>query len=342
MPAAPEAVPSVPVDEAVDIAGAAALLDDERARHAPDIDDADADAPAEAEADTAPEATADETGPDEAGPDGAASDDGPPDFWSADDKAAWREVPEPLRPVLRKYEQQRIAFVNEKVREAARAREEAAQIVEVAASKAEQAATWWAENGPAFQKAFADKWAGVDWHRLAGENPSEWARLKQQRDDEAAMLHEANRRGEADREVARARAHHVLHQARQAEHAKLRDRHPEWFGDDKATETYRDLGRFLLDKGIAPDRINAIHEAPIIELALAAMRFEKAQKQASTAARSAAHSTARTTPTRIAPGPAGRAGNRATDSARQVGERFRQGGGASIADAAELIRLSGL
>ena len=36
-----------------------------------------------------------------------------------------------------------------------------------------------------------------------------------------------------------------------------------------------------------------------------------------------------------------RAGNRTSDAARQVGERFRKNGGNSIADAAELIRLNG-
>ena len=329
MPAATEAVPSIPETEAVDIAEAAHLLEEEAMGDEPEL------VPAE-----------DEAAPDlddgEAEPDTESASDDAPDFWSADDKAAWKEVPAHLRPVLHKYEQQRIAYANEKAREAARARDEALQAIDLAASKAEQAAMWWAQNRPGFEKAFGDKWSQIDWHRLAAENPSEWARLKQQRDDEAAQLHEANRRSEADFEVARARAHHALHQARQAEHDKLARRQPAYFGADKAAETYQALGRFLLDKGIAPERINAIHEAPIIELALAAMRFEQAQKQASTATTSAASSTVRTTPTRIEPGPAGRAGNRSADSARQVGERFRQGGGASIADAAELIRLSGL
>lgn len=331
MPAATETAPSVPATEAVDIAEAAHLLA-EQVQH----DEAEPEAVA-TEGEAAPDV---EDGPAEA--DGEPVPDDAPDFWSADDKAAWKEVPAHLRPVLHKYEQQRIAYANEKAREAARARDEALQAIDIAASKAEQAATWWAENRPAFDKAFADKWSQVDWQRLAGENPSEWARLKQQRDDEAALLQEANRRSEADFEVARARAQHALHRARQVEHEKLARRQPAYFGADKAAETYQALGRFLLDKGVAPERINAIHEAPIIELALAAMRFEQAQKQASTATTSAANSTVRTTPTRIEPGPAGGAGNRNADSARQVGERFRQGGGASIADAAELIRLSGL
>ncbi len=327
MAAETEATPALPATDGIDLSDAVALL-------SPDEDAALSDDPT---VDTESDGKTPESPPEtELPPDDA------PEFWSADDKAAWRDVPASVRPLLAKYEQQRIAYVNEKVREAARAREAAAHAAEAAGVRAEQAVTWWEQNGPAFQKAFADKWSQVDWTKLAVDNPSEWARLRQQRDDEAQLLQDADRRSQAEMEVARQRASQAFQEARQAEHAKLAERLPQYFGADKAASTYRDIGRFLSEKGIPAERINAIHEAPIIELALAAMRFEQAQKQASAATTSAASSTARTTPTRIEPGPANRAGNRSADSVRQVGERFRQGGGASIADAAELIRLSGL
>src|SRR5580765_5414745 len=51
--------------------------------------------------------------------------DEPPAFWNAEDKAAWADVPASLRPLLRKYEQQRVEFVNQKAREAAEIREQA-------------------------------------------------------------------------------------------------------------------------------------------------------------------------------------------------------------------------
>ncbi|MGZ3342097.1 MAG: hypothetical protein ACXU9B_20075, partial [Reyranella sp.] len=129
--------------------------------------------------------------------------------------------------------------------------------------------------------------------------------------------------------------------ARNVEHAKLAQKLPDYFGAPETSQkTYDELGKFLLDKGIPADRINQIHEASIIEMALNAMRFERAQKKASTV--TTANTTARATPTRVVPGPASRDGNRTNDAARQVGERFRKNGGNSIADAAELIRLSGL
>jgi hypothetical protein len=330
-----ETVPqSVP--ESVDVAGAVAMLDgageaEEAEREpepAPDVEQAEpADEP-EADAEV------------EADPQAAVADEAP-EFWSAEDKAAWQDVPEGLRPMLRKYEQQRIAFVNEKTREAAQVREEAMRVAQGAVGVVEQAAAWWQQNGPAFQQAFADRWSQVDWNKLAADNPAEWTRLKQQRDHEATLLVEANRRGQAEIAIANERAVRALFEARQVEHAKLANKLPEYFGPDVSAKTYADLGNFLFAKGIPADRINAIHEAPIIELALAAMRFEQAQKQASTV-KATANNTAKTTPTRVAPGPAFRAGNRQGEAIRQVGERFRKSGGASIADAAELIRLNEL
>jgi hypothetical protein len=338
----PEALP-----ESVDVAGAVAMLDsasraEEAEREpepAPDVEQAEpADDPAEG-----PEAEADV----EADPQATVADEAP-EFWSAEDKAAWRDVPEALRPLIAKYEQQRIAFVNEKSREAAQVREEAMRVAQGAVGVVEQAAAWWQQNGPGFQQAFADRWSQVDWNKLAADNPAEWTRLKQQRDHEATLLIEANQRGQAEIAIANERAERALFEARQVEHTKLAKKLPEYFGPDVSAKTYDDLGNFLFAKGIPADRINAIHEAPIIELALAAMRFEQAQKQASTvrasssSAKATANSTAKTTPTRVAPGPAFRAGNRQSEAARQVGERFRKSGGASIADAAELIRLNEL
>jgi len=309
------------------------------------LDGADQTDEAERQHEAVPDTEQDEPEVDveaETDPQPAVSDEAP-EFWSADDKAAWRDVPEALRPMLRKYEQQRIAFVNEKTREAAQVREEAMRVAQGAVGVVEQAASWWRQNGPAFQQAFADRWSQVDWNKLAADNPGEWTRLKQQRDHEATLLIEANRRGQAEIAIANERAERALFEARQVEHTKLANKLPDYFGPDVAAKTYSDLGNFLFAKGIPADRINAIHEAPIIELALAAMRFEQAQKQASTVR---SHATAKTTPTRVAPGPApnapGRAGNRQSEAARQVGERFRKSGGASIADAAELIRLNEL
>jgi hypothetical protein len=332
--------------ESVDVAEAVALMADlgeVGEDEAEETASADGDEGDDAAADGGGEGddTAEEAADEEAE---ASTEDGePPEFWSADDKAAWNSVPAELRPVLKKYEQQRVEFVNEKAREAATVRARAAEEVQRANAVVDQAAQWWQQAGPALQQAFADKWSQVNWTALAEKNPAEWARLNQIRMDEAAVLAEANRRGQQDVQAATARAAQAFQHARRAEHDKVAAKLPDHFGTpEKAARTYDELGKFLISKGIAADRINQIHEAPIIEMALSAMLYERAKTKASTVTSGAANTTARATPTRVAPGPARRTGNQASDAARQVGERFRKNGGSSIADAAELIRLNGL
>jgi hypothetical protein len=228
-------------------------------------------------------------------------------------------------------------------------RTQAAQDVERANAVIVQAAQWWQQTGPALQRAFADKWAQVDWKTLAEKDPAEYARLDQERQRDQALLAGAKQRQQEDTKAANERAEQIFQHVKRTEHTKLAHQLPDYFGrPETARKTYDELGKFLFAKGIAADRIAQIYEAPIIEMALAAMRFEQAQKKASPVLRSSegtattANTTARATPTRVAPGPASRAGNRTSDAARQVGERFRKSGGNSIADAAELIRLNGL
>jgi hypothetical protein len=262
--------------ESVDVAEAVALMADlgdvaeDKADEAPPADEGTDDAVAEGdgeEGETAEDAAAEEA---EAPAEGSDA----PEFWSAEDKAAWNAVPTELRPLLKKYEQQRVEFVNEKAREAAQVRALAAVEVQRANVTVDQAAQWWQQAGPALQRAFADKWSQVNWTELAEKSPGEWARFNQIRMDEAAVLAEANRRGQEDIRAATQRAELAFQHAKRAEHAKLVHKLPDYFGSlEAAQKTYDELGKFLFAKGIPADRINQIHEAPIIEMALNAMRF---------------------------------------------------------------------
>jgi hypothetical protein len=283
---------------------------------------------------------------DDEGGESDAPDTDAPEFWSAEDKAAFSKAPPEVKAAFKKYEDQRNSHVKAKEQEAATARKEATEQVEKALGTIDQAAKWWEQAGPALNAAFADKWSKVNWTELAAQNPAEWARLNQIRMDERDLLQEANRRGAADKAVADQRAKDAHQQARLVEHNKLAAKAElaNWFGtSEKSTKTYDELGKFLVSKGIPADRINQIYEAPVIELALNAMRFEQAQKQASTATAVAPNTTsAKQAPKRVEPGPPRRGDNRQSEAIRQVSQRFRNSGGASITDAAELIRLSGL
>lgn len=270
---------------------------------------------------------------------GSDSDDPAPDFWSAEDKAWWKQVPAELRPVLKKYEQQRIEFANRKAQDAAEASKKAMEEATKYGTTAEQHAAWWQQNAQRFEQTFIDRWKGVDFNKLSAENPAEWARLSQLRQEEHAMLTQAATQAQESQRIAQERQKQAFEQSKVSEHAKVASKFPDYFGTpEKSAKTYEDLGKFLFSKGIPAERINTIHEAPIIEMALNAMRFEQAQKKASTVTSSgAANNPGNAAPKRIEPGPAQQRGNRNSEAIRQVGERFRKS--ADISDASELIRL---
>lgn len=362
------AATDAPVVESVNLAEAVALISEAMDPASPEASQGEppaGESPAVEEAPARQEgevvrvhaATAEQPSPDTAearlASDAAEGSEGePPDFWDDDDKKAWATVPAELRPVLRKYEQQRLDFVAEKTRQATEERDEAMRVAQAANATVEQAADWWRKNGQAFHQAFVDRWSRVDWKGLAEKDPAEVGRLMQQRQEEEALLAEATRRGEADVAAAEAQAAKELAEARRVESGKLAAKLPEWFGTPQvAQRTWDDLRRYLFAKGVPADRITAVYESPIVEIALNAMRFEHAQalaqrvRQRSKVEGEAARSGQRpaaAAPARVSPGPTNLPVDRAPDAVRQVSERFRRSGGASIADAAELIRLNDL
>jgi hypothetical protein len=357
------AAPDAPVPESVNLAEAVALISEAADPASPEAsqdgrpeggEPGGQEGPAAAGGEpAAPEAAGDAAAQaGEPAADAAGSDQAAPDFWEEGDKKAWDSVPAELRPMLRKYEQQRLDFVAEKTRQAAEERDEAMRVAQAANATVEQAADWWRKNGQAFHQAFIDRWSRVDWKGLAEKDPAEVARLVQQRQEEEGLLAEATRRGEVDIAAAEAQARAALEEARRVESSKLAAKLPEWFGTTQvAQRTWDDVRRYLFGKGISAERIMGVYEAPIVEIALNSMRFENARALADAARRRsrlgteaarAGQPAAAAAPVRVSPGPTNLPGVRAPDAVRQVSERFRRSGGASIADAAELIRLNDL
>ena len=312
-----------------------------------DTEETEVEAAAEDDAAGEEEGAAEEEAGEETADDGLNE---APEFWSAEDKAAWASVPPALRPLLHKLDKQRVAFEQEKAREAAHARKEAADQVKEATAVTEQAAKWWQANGPQFFKAFGDKWAQVDWVKLAEEDPARCQALRMQAEQEGHMLRQAHEQGQRDIQAANKRAEAQHLEDRRTHHEIIATKMPEFFGTpERATKTYKELAEFLFSKGIPAERINNTYEAPIIELALSAMRFEQGQKKAATIVpnrdEATGKFTARTAPTkRVQPGPALNrdAGDRNAEAARRAAERFKKGGGADMEAAAEYAKRSNL
>jgi hypothetical protein len=253
-------------------------------------------------------------------------DDDTPDFWAKEDKEFWKQVPPELKPILQKYEKQRIEFANKKAEEAAAERKAAMEEAKKAHGANEQYAQWWAANEQTFTKTFVDRWAGVDWNKLAEENPAEWARLSQQRANEHQMLTQAKQQAVAAQTEAAKRAKAAEQQARLTEHGKLAKMFPKEFGEPKAAErTYAVLSKYLIDEGVPPETVSGIYDSTFVKLARKAYKYDQLQAKAKGITdHKPSAAPASTTPMRVVPG-ARNSANPVNDATRQALERLKSG-----------------
>lgn len=262
----------------------------------------------------------------------------PPEFWTAERKGLWnKDLPLELRQAIHEHERESAKAINGKLMEAAEKTKAAETNLQKYTQERDQLAQWWQQTGPALHRAFASKWDGVDWVKMATDDPALYAQASAQRDAEAKILNDAQVHHQAEVAAANTRAQTALANAKSNEHRALAAKLPQYFGEGKAQATYDEVGKYLMGLGIPAERVTAIYEAPVIETALKAMLYDKAQ--AALKAKPAAQpATATQTSRRVVPGarpPTGQPTQ--NDAARQAMKRLRETGHVSEDDASLLF-----
>jgi hypothetical protein len=255
-----------------------------------------------------------------------------PEFWNEEDRKAWLEAdPRKMREIVTRTEKQRNVAVNEKTREAAEKVRTASEGAKQLLDLVQNSAQWWQANGAAVQHGLQGKWASVNWDDLAENNPAEHTRLKHLKDKDDAILAQVRAQGERDMQITQQRQEAELVDLKRAGHAVVAKEMPEHFADGKWEQSYAKLGEFLQKQGFSNDRINQIHEAPLIRMAMESMLYREAKAKASNVVAqrdtTTGKFTARTAPTRVQPGPARQPGNRQADLDRQAMEQLRKSRG---------------
>jgi hypothetical protein len=252
--------------------------------------------------------------------------DEPPEFWSAEKKEIFRTLTPEAKAAVREHYEEATRSTNRKIEEAALARKAAEDAARQHQANQEQLASWWQVNGQRIGQMVAGKWAGVDWNDLAANNPGEWARLRQQYESEMGQVREMQTRHEAEVKAVEQRREVAHRQERAAEHEKLAKKFPKEFGTPEvAQKTYDSLSKFLLDRGVAPDRLSGIYEEAVVSIVKDA--YDMAQIRAKAKGLTNPAQTAQpasTTPRRVTPG-AARPANQGSDTERQALERLRRG-----------------
>lgn len=255
--------------------------------------------------------------------------DPPPDFWSAERKALWEKITDPeVRAAIKGHVDDASKAISSKMEEAAKARKEAEERAQQFERERAHSVAWWEQAGPQIANAIKGKWAG--WtpeyqKQLAAENPAEYTRLKAEYDIDVSQFNQLAQRQEQERQQVEARAKEHHQRERAAEHTKLEAKYPAEFKGEKAQQTYDMLSKYVIESGVAPERVPNIYEAPVVEIVLKAYKYDQLQAKTSavTTLKPAAQPVS-TTPRRVTPGPA-RAGNQGSDAERQATERLRNG-----------------
>jgi hypothetical protein len=277
---------------------------------------------------------------DQAGQQESTADDEPPEFWAADRKALWDKIADPeVRAAIKGHVEEVSKGTARKLEESAAKVRTAEESAKGALDNQTQLAAWWQANGQKIQIAMLGKWAGVDWNKLANDDPAGFVKARQQFETDQAFVRDITMRHHAEvkRVEDRRKAAHQTERA--AEHDKLAKELPDEFGTlEKAQKTYDALSDYLLKQGIAPDRLSGVYEAPIVKIVRKAYRYDQLQARAKgiTTPKPPGQS-ASTTPKRLVPGPGIRAGNRQNEAGRQAFQRLESGQRLSSADAEELF-----
>lgn len=192
----------------------------------------------------------------------------PPHFWSAEDKAAFAELPPHLQARIAAYEKNRDDATARVIQEAAEARNRAAaEAEEIAALNAQLA-----EALPRAQTAFVQAWGHTEpnWLQMAQTHGQEVAgQMKQRFDHDVAQMRQLH--ASAQEGQARAFETYVA-----AEFEKLKVVEPELADPARGEARLQAVGRFLLESGFDADQIR---HAGAQEMAIAydALRYRQAK-----------------------------------------------------------------
>lgn len=214
----------------------------------------------------------------------------PPASWSAEEKADFAKLPPELQATVARRESERDKLITQRTQEIAEHRKAAeAERAAIASERDTYARSL--QQLMALAVPEADQLAGIDWQKLATEQPAEYVRLSAQRD---ALR---NRVGALQAEMQRVQEQAQADQAKRfsevrAEQARLLvEKIPDFADAVKAEKLTADLRSYLASEGYAPEEVAQLvdHRAAIV--ARKAMLYDRAE-----AARKAAEAKRAATP----------------------------------------------
>ena len=214
----------------------------------------------------------------------------PPGSWSKADKEIFESLTPEAQAVIARRENERDRAFKQKTEEIAQHR----QALETTIGEVQTERTRYADN---LQQLLyvaapeAQKFAQVDWQRLAAENPADYVRLTAERDALRGRIGAIQ--GELQRVAQQAQQDQAQQFAvlKKAEHQKLVEALPDFGDPEKGPKLASDMRQWLRNQGFSDAEIGQVVDSRVIVVAEKAMRAEQvreARRQAETKRNTAA------------------------------------------------------
>jgi hypothetical protein len=277
------AAPATSMSEAEVMAGIEGLLEPprrQRAQQTPPREPQEApaapetgDDPAVGPEDPAPGDTEEADLPDE--PDGEADTEPaavePPRSWSNADKEVFAQLPPEAQAVIARRESERDKAFNAKTQEIAQHR----QALEATFGEIQQERQSYAKNLE--QLLFvaapeAQKFAQIDWQRLASEQPAEYVRLTAERDALRGRIGGIQQELQRVSEQSQQAQAQQFAQLRQAEMGRLVEKLPDFGDETKGPKLAGDMRAWLQQRGFSDTEIGQVIDHRVLLVVNEAMR----------------------------------------------------------------------
>ena len=179
------------------------------------------------------------------------------------------------------------------------------------------------------------QWKDVDWVALATQKPNEYPMYRAQYDQLRETAQQAGMRlNQAVMSVQQARQQAQQTQLAQEFQRLTNEYVPEWKDPAKYESGARELSKFLIDSGVAPEQVATLSSAPVVRLALDAMKYRQllASKQSKS-------KILQTKPPVAKPGTPNTPQSAAADKEQQLTRRLKKSGSLEDATALYLSRM---
>src|SRR4249920_3812540 len=199
----------------------------------------------------------------------------PPKSWTAEDKELFLQLPPEAQAVIARRESERDKLLIRKSTEI----DEHRRAIEATVQEIQTERQSYAQN---LQQLLyvaapeAQKFASIDWQRLAAENPADYVRLSAERDAMRGRIGAIQ--GELQRVASQAQQGQAQQFAalRQVEQQKLVEAIPEFGDPEKGPKLASDMRQWLRGQGFSDAEIGQVIDSRVLVVAEKAMRADRA------------------------------------------------------------------